>query len=199
MLCDICHKESGRRRTRIGDKLVCFDCHWANTQITRGDPDNYLKESYSRECKANRELRERVAQLEAAQYPVAHEAKKHPYTNAVSALPPVEVLEKAILALDEYRYFNNFAEVLGDYYGIVAPKYLASDEKTPKDANAAYFWETNTVYAPKSKALKYHTAFHEMWHALERHGIVPHGKDSEIDAQRYAKLCLRKLGRSENS
>jgi hypothetical protein len=199
MKCEICNESYDGRRTRVNGKLACSYCSWANRFIKQGDPQNILKTQFSIDERKLDELHKRIRELETTQYPVSHEAKKFPYSNAISAIPPLDVLESAMLALSEYNFFSDFANVLGDYYGIVAPKYLKNIEKCGENVNARYFWNENTVYTPGTGVFRNHTAFHEMWHALERHGIVPHTKDSEVEAQRYAIFCLRKMGRKKDS
>ena len=167
--------------------------------IRRGDPEGYLKSGYSRDRARLFKAEEKVEELERLQHSVKLEKKKYAYQNAVSAAPPTDVLKRSLAALDEYRLYTSLSQVLGDYYGIDAPRYLASDEMTPKGANAAYYSESNEVYSPKGKTLKYRTAFHEFWHALERHGIVPKTTDSEKNAEIYAKTCLTLLNMDVNA
>ena len=147
-------------------------------------PLDFLKESRRLE-RENSELRTKTAQI-------FREEKVYAFNNAVSAVPPVDVLERAMLALDLEKLFHAFSIVLGDYYGIKAPHYYDNPEKVPKNANACYHHETNEVYCAKG-TLSHRTAFHEFWHALERHGIVPNTEDSEKNANTYAIACLKRL------
>ncbi len=200
MKCELCDYEmDGKRRSRDAEtnKMLCWNCVFELRRIRKGQILEHVACS-SREFHKLNQLRDEVWTLKNAQYPVAHEAKKHPYNNAVSAMPPLEILQKSLIALDEFHIFSDFAQVLGDYYGIVAPQYLDNPKKCGEKALATYYWSENIVYAAKGP-MKYRTAFHEMWHALERHGIVPHTKDSEKNAEIFARHCLRRLGRDENS
>jgi hypothetical protein len=63
----------------------------------------------------------------------------------------------------------------------------------PENAIACYYPSTNKVYS-KTQSMSKHTALHEIWHALERHGIVPKTPDSEKNANLYAEACLGSVG-----
>ena len=192
-ICEICERETSRR-TRLDDgRLVCWQCN------------NLKKQSYDQICNTVQMYNEyasrgwnKVDELRKLKS-ISHTPKTFAFSNPISAVPPIEILEKSILALDIMHLFSNFSEVLGDYYGIEAPRYLISDEKCLPTANATYYWEENKVYSKRETSLKRRTAFHEMWHALERHGIVEHTEDSEKNAKTYAKGCLRRLKHDENS
>ena len=192
-ICEICGRDV-RKRSRLEDgRLVCWECK----NVKSLDYEGMYKRIFSyweyarRGWKRAEELRhEKGIKLEKPDYK---------YNNPVSAVPPKEILEKSILSIDLMKYFSDFSVVLGDYYGFQGPRYLVSDEKLSPNSNATYYWHENTVYTPKKRALKYRTAFHEIWHALERHGIVPHNEDSEKNAEIYARACLRRLGKDEIS
>ena len=192
-ICEICGGKT-KRRIRLNDgRLVCWQCN----QIQ--------KNSYEENCKTVKNYRDyakqgwnKVTELRKEKS-ISLIPPEYKYTNPISAVPPVDVLERSLLALDMMNYFSNFSEVLADYYGFEAPRYLISDEKCSPDANATYYWRENNVYTRRDRPLKNRTAFHEIWHALERHGIVPNTKDSEKNAELYAKACLRRLNKNENS
>jgi len=192
-ICEICGRETNRRLRLEDGRLVCWQCKAIKYS------------SYEEICKNVQSYNEwakrgwaRVEELRKEKG-TKHIPATYKYNNAVSAVPPIEVLEKSIMALDMMNYFSNFSEVLSDHYGFEAPRYLISDEKCSPGANATYYWEENTVYSRRKKELKYRTAFHEIWHALEKHGLVPHTEESEKSAEIYAKACLRRLNRDENS
>ena len=179
-LCEVCG-ESALRRQRADDFLCCRVCAFRLTSWSNLD---LLKESRRLE-RENSELRAKTAQI-------FREEKRYAYNNAVSAVPTVDILERAMLALNQGENFSVFSVVLGDYYGIKAPPYYSFPEGVPKDANAVYHSLKNEVYCAKGP-LSHRTAFHEFWHALERHGIVPNTEDSEKNANTYAIACLKRL------
>jgi len=192
-ICEICGREVNRRSRLDDGRLVCWQCK----RLKNLDYDQICHEVYSYYDYAKRGW-EKVAELRKEKG-ISHIPASYKYSNPVSAVPPIEILEKSIIALDVMNYFTNFSEVLGDYYGFKAPRYLISDEKCSPNANATYYWKENIVYSRREKRLAYRTAFHEIWHALERHGLVPNTKDSEKNAEIYAKACLRRLNLNENA
>ena len=192
-ICEICGREV-RKRSRLEDgRLVCWKCK--SIKYSSYEEICINIQSYNEWAKRGWEQVEKIRKQKGIQ----HIPAQYKYSNPVSAVPPVEILEKSMLALDFMSFFSNFSEVLSDYYGFEAPRYLVSDEKCSPNANATYYWEENTVYSRDKKRLAYRTAFHEIWHALEKHGIVPHTDESEKNAEIYAKACLRRLKKDENS
>ena len=180
MRCEICG-EFATRRQRVDNSLCCMTCAF---RLRYWSPLDFLKESRRLE-RENSELRAKTAQI-------FRKEKRYAYNNAVSAVPTVDILERAMLAINLGENFSVFSVVLGDYYGIKAPPYYNFPEGVPKDANAVYHSLKNEVYCAKGP-LSHRTAFHEFWHALERHGIVPKTKDSEKNANTYAIACLKRL------
>jgi len=191
--CELCGIDRGRRK-RVDGKMLCWHCVYSLRQTK----ETLAKEISQKLANIHR-LQDELYKERNNKYQVKFEKKGYQYSNPVSAVPSLDILQRAIMAVDLLQYFSNFSEVMCDYYGIKAPRYLINDDKVPNDANAVYSWGDNIVYTPKRGALKWRTAFHEIWHALERHAVVSHTEESEKNAEIFAKACLRRLGLSENS
>ena len=177
--CEICRREQTRRiRDRDTGKLVCYSCGsllrnplYAVNEVHRKDK---IIEQYSRE------------------YTIKKADIKHRFNSPFSAIPPIHVLENAVLALDVEGKYSSFPIVLSDYYGIDSPPFYVDSDKVPENAVACYYRQTNTVYS--KGVMGRTTAFHEIWHALESFGVVPYDpKTSERDADRYAHGCKSRL------
>jgi len=177
--CEICGNIQHRRvRNRSTDKLVCYSCNlllnnpfWAVKDLRKAES---IIDKYSKEFK------------------IKTPNIRYKFNSPFSAIPPVHVLENAVYGLDVDGYYHEFSKPLADFYGIEYPKYYKNKEKVPKNAIACYYSSTNEVYS--KDGINQHTAFHEMWHALENFGIVPYDpKTSERDADRYATGCVTRL------
>lgn len=177
--CEICGTYQMRRKRTESGKLVCWQCYyrlaWSKEELVR----------------KTRQLDKEVDSLEA-RIPPRVPSVDYKYNSPFSAIPPIDVLKNAIIALDIGGTFSEYSQVLGDYYGINAPPYYANDEKIPDGAIACYYPTENEVYAFRKRALSHETAFHEFYHALQNFGIVPK-KNSEKNADLYAKGCVRRL------
>lgn len=177
-VCELCYRQVSRRKKREG-VLVCDWC-WA--ELCASKPQ-LIKEKIR--------LRGELDALRANPFLACK--KQYAYNHPVSAVPAQDILEKAILALDLTKYYSDFSTVLGDYYGFSGPAYLRDKDQVSKGAIACYRRDKNTVYSAEPNGTSHDTAFHEFWHALEAHGIVPRTGDSEKNANLYAKACLKRL------
>jgi len=190
--CELCKEDHGRRKKRLVNrsiKMLCWDCWWqlenGNLVDTTLELAKYRKYYFDAEKKIN-ELKK------TRQWEIINQPKRYPYSNPWSAIPPIHVLKNAVKALDDQEKYKGFPEVLGDYYGIETPPYSFDASKVPEGAIACYYPTTNIVYT-KEKTIDKRVAFHEMYHALERHGIIPMNSDSEKNAEFYAYACLARL------
>ena len=189
--CDICEQDNGRRKKRIilgRVKMICWNCWW---QLEKNDII-YTTKELGLERAYSRRLRAEINKLsEDHEWTVVNEPKKYPYSNPWSAVPPTHVLKNAVRALNIQGKYDAFPDVVGDYYGIETPPFYDDPSKVPKNAIACYYPSENKVYSKGS--MSNHTAFHELYHALERHGIVPKTKDTEKNAEFYADACISAL------
>lgn len=177
--CEICGKEMARRvRHTPSGKLTC---HWCNYRIRNPIKTAIEATRFEEQIKIYRQER-----------PILPTGTRYKFNSPYSAVPPKDILDKSILALDMSGFYSEFSTVLGDYYDFQAPRYLDSPESVPKGAVACYYNNKNTVYAAKGRMTR-HTAFHEFWHALENHGVVPRTIDSEKNANIYADASLSRL------
>jgi len=175
-VCEWCGSVVSRRISLEGS-MVCSWCYY----VANLSKENLVKD-YIRIRNENGELRKKL---------VALRQKAH-YNSPFSAIPPKEILQRAMIALDLGKYYTEFSKVLGDYYGIDGPPYYESPKEVPPDAIACYYPSRNEVYCTKQN-LSYENAFHEFYHALHKFGIVT-TKHEEKDAELYAKGCLAMLG-----
>jgi hypothetical protein len=176
-ICELCGDVVSRRK-RVDGRLVCWRCTYGL---------NRPKENIVGELnKLERELRKMKERL-----PSTPIAKDYTFNSAVSAVPPLDVLRRAILALNLSGHFNAFSIVLSDHYDFKAPEYNVDPDRTPVGAIACYHYSNNKVTS-REKTITNHTAFHEFWHVLQRHGIVSNDK-SEQNADLYAIACLEML------
>ena len=178
-ICENCGAEV-YRRTRINGKMLCPYCAWAIK-----DPLDFAKNFISR----YEYLRKEYVKSRQELFKIRKQTK-----NVFSLIPPIDILKKAVIALDIEGCYKSFTEVLGAYYGIPAPKYLVQPKKVPARAIACYHSSKNEVYS-KEDEIDLDTAFHEFYHALENFGIAPRvsRKKSEENAEKYAKACLKLL------
>ena len=171
------------RRYRLKNgSLVCEMCryhyHWTSEQFLRWI--KRLKDSVNQwRIKAN----ERTLRV-----PIDH---KYRFNSPFSAIPPKDILDNAVYALDIEGIYHGFQRVLSDYYKIDTPPFIEDPDQVPEGAIACYYPNRNKVYSRGT--LKRRSAFHEIYHALENFGIVPKTKDSEKHANQYAYGCLRRL------
>lgn len=113
------------------------------------------------------------------------------------AIPPEDVVHRAIVALNVTGKYLGFSEVLSAYYGIPAPDYVVdmnSPPTVPANTVACYAPSQHRVYS-KSATLTRRTAFHEMFHALVAKGTIwiPHDKEEDY-ARQYADACMSMSG-----
>ena len=177
--CELCGQPVLRRRRNSANKLVCYSCSYLEKWPKEG-----LVRRIKRLEKENDDLSSRIP-------PRIHKIE-YRFNSPFSAIPPIDVLKNALIGLNLGGYFSDFSQVLGDYYGIDAPRYYANDDKVPEGATACYYRSSNEVYSFKKTPLHNETAFHEFYHALQNYGIVPK-KDSEKNAGLYAKGCMKRL------
>ena len=177
--CELCGKHVLRRRRICNGHLVCWSCFyrekWSKIELIR--KINSLE-------KMNDDLSSKI--------PPRISEIEYRFNSPFSAIPPKDVLKNAFIGLNLGGYFSDFSQVLGDYYGINAPRYYADDNKVTEGAIACYYPSSNEVYSFKKEPLLHETAFHEFYHALQNFGIVPK-KDSEKNADLYAKGCMKRL------
>lgn len=181
--CDICGKDVPRR-VRQDSRLVCGIC------------DNLITFPHNAAYEVHRQRK----QLEEykAKWNLRKPNIKHKFNSPFSAIPPIHVLENAILALDTEGKYTSFPVVLSDYYGIDSPPFWDNPDEVPKNAIACYSRIKNVVYSKGS--MSRHTAFHEIWHALESFGIVPYDPEtSEKHANLYASGCISSLSKGERT
>ena len=110
-----------------------------------------------------------------------------------ACLPPSDVVRRAVDTLGVTGDYSGFSAVLASYYGIPPPRFLHDAIAVPKDAIACYSFPLNTVYSKQPSLLR-DTAFHEFFHALEKHGVVaiPIEKREEY-ANLFAKICCCRM------
>ena len=177
--CEICSREVLRRKRTKRGRLVCRRCFYLIEY-----PDNAAYEIHKLEKKL---------EYYRQNHTIKDANRKYRFNSPFSAVPPRELLQNAIYALDTVSgYSHGFNHVLADYYEIEAPPYYHNSEKVPENAIACYYRNANIVYS-RDSTLSQKTAFHEMWHALESFGVVPRTENSERDADRYAYACLKRL------
>ena len=177
--CQICRSDIPRRRRNPqSNLLVCWSC------------DRRLMNVIGTAREVSR-LEEQIEGYRRTR-PILPNGTEYKFNSPYSAIPPKDILERSILALDMAHIYSDFSIVLGDHYGFEAPRYLDKPEEVPKGAIACYHNFKNVVYAAKGPMSR-HTAFHEFWHALENHGTVPRTIDSEKNANTYASACLKRL------
>jgi len=185
--CELCGEKVARRIKRLISKRLQMICNHCDYHILNGN-HLYTISTLGSERAYGREMRKEVNRLNSLlEHKPLNEKKVYPYSNPWSAVPPIHVLMNAKKALSVQGIYSGFPEILGDYYGILSPPYYHNDKMVPEGAIACYYPHTNTVYS--KNPMSNHTAFHEMYHALERHGIVPKTTDSEKNADFYADAC----------
>jgi hypothetical protein len=164
--------------------MVCNHCWY---RLIDGDHLNTIR-LLGEERAYARNMRDEVNRLSGEiKRQTIQKPKKYPYSNPWSAVPPKHILTNAVNALHIEGRYNSFPEVLCDYYGIESPPFIDDSSMVPKKAIACYYPSTNHVYSRGS--MSHHTAFHEIYHVLERHGIVPETADGEKNANFYADAC----------
>lgn len=169
--CDGCRRDIPRRK-KIFNKLICNYCY----NLLR-DPLYLLQKYYISEKKL-----------------VELEKKTSKNSSPFFVVPPVHILENAKLALNIKGFYNDFAQVLSNYYQIPSPEFLHDETKVPKDAIACYYDNENKVFSKSPLSL--HTAFHEFYHVLERFDLVYKAstvRDRQKNADLYADACLKLL------
>ena len=191
--CELCGEVVGRRTKYLISKQIKLLCNYCCYYLSNGDHLKAIVDLGEHRIdykKMRREINRLSLIVSDKNVKIS---KDYPYSNPWSAVPPVYVLRNARKALDIQKKFSGFPETLGDYYGILAPPYSLSPSMVPEGAIACYYPATNHVYSKGS--MSEHTAFHEMYHALERHGIVPKTADSEKNADFYADACCDLLNK----
>ena len=175
--CDICGRDV-ERRIRQDSRLVCWSC------------DSLIRFPHNAAYEVHRQRKQLDQYKEKWNLRKAN--VKHKFNSPFSAIPPVHVLENAVLALDTEGKYHGFPIVMSDYYGIDSPPFYDNPEKVPENAIACYYRGNNVVYSKGSMSKQ--TAFHELWHALESFGIVPYDPEtSEKHANLYANGCVSRL------
>lgn len=169
--CQLCGAIVSGRRRRVGDFLLCWWCAYLMSL-----PQPQLVTKF-------RQIEEEFQRIDGKENPK--------FMNPFSAVPPRDILLKAEIALDVTGYYSDFSKVLAEYYGIPTPKYLSNPNEVSKDSVACYHTSKNIVYCRAQMSLE--TAFHEFYHALQNHGIVPKNNYNEEEAKFYAKACIKIL------
>ena len=180
--CEICGQNQSRRTRLDNGKLVCYTCethyHWSQDQflpwIKRLNDDIQFWRRTSNERSIH-----------------APSERKFRFTSPYSAIPPREILQNAVYALDRQTTYTDFPKVLADFYQIDTPPFYDDPDQVPSGAIACYHPWSNKVYSTGS--ISRNTAFHEIYHALENFGIVPKTEESEKNADEYANGCLHRL------
>jgi len=177
--CELCGKHQLRRKRLENGKLVCWICYY---RLAWSKEDIVIKTR-----KQDFEIDDLRSMI-----PPKKPRIEYKYNSPFSAIPPLDVIKNATIALDIAGYYSDFSQVLADYYGIDAPPYYVNDEKVPDGAIACYYHNENKVYSRKKDPMSWDTAFHEFYHALQNYGLVP-SKNSEETADQYAKACVRRM------
>jgi len=176
--CEICYRQVARRR-RVEGKLVCWGCA------------SQLCLSKVQLAKDKVRLQGELDRIKANPVYAVSSKKPYPYNHPISAVPPLDVLKRAVLALNLTGFYTPFSKVLGDHYGFQGPPYWKDGDEVPNGWIACYYPSRNAVY--QRAPIGEETGFHEFWHALEAHGLVARTADSEENASLYARACLQRL------
>lgn len=185
--CELCGEKSDRRTKKLISKQIKMLCRHCYKQLCDGDHLDTIRIMSQHRIYGEKMHNEVIRLSSFFNSNEKSKYEKYPYSNPWSAVPPIHVLKNARKALDTQKSYVGFPETLGDYYGIVAPPYAVNEQKVPEGAIACYYPSTNRVYS--KGAINEHTAFHEMYHALERYKVVPKTVDSEKNANFYADAC----------
>ena len=178
-ICEIC-KASVHRRTGVDGLLVCWHCA---SLLEKSKPE-IVKDA----MKYYNEMREHWAELSKIR-------SRPSYGSVYAALPPKEVLQKAIIALEMSGSYQPFYDVLAEVYGIESPRSFFDASQVSENAVACYHPSRHAIYS-KTIGMSRSTALHEFWHALEGKGRVIRDSTKEgreKNARDFSEACLRVL------